>query len=63
MSKLLQTNLPLAQGVEITPELFNRLVRILEINLSAVDPDKSKEAVRRVYPNPFWILSFSTCNN
>lgn len=41
MSKILQTNLPLAQGVEITPELFNRLVRILEINLSAIDPEKT----------------------
>lgn len=41
MSKLLETRLPLAQGVDITPELFNRLVRILEINLSAVDPDKT----------------------
>jgi len=41
MSKLLQTRLPLAQGIELTPELFNRLVRILEINLSAIDPDKT----------------------
>jgi len=41
MSKLLQTRLPLAQGLELTPELFNRLVRILEINLSAIDPDKT----------------------
>jgi hypothetical protein len=41
MSKLLQTTLPLAEGIELTPELFNRLVRILEINLNAVDPDKT----------------------
>tara|TARA_R100000093_G_scaffold57927_1_gene30230 strand:- start:51 stop:362 length:312 start_codon:yes stop_codon:yes gene_type:complete len=41
VSKLLETRLPLAQGIEITPELFNRLVRILEINLSSVDPDKT----------------------
>ena len=41
MSKLLETRLPLAQGIDITPELFNRLVRILEINLSAIDPDKT----------------------
>tara|TARA_R100000900_G_scaffold34977_1_gene28512 strand:+ start:507 stop:818 length:312 start_codon:yes stop_codon:yes gene_type:complete len=41
MSKLLQTRLPLAEGLELTPELFNRLVRILEINLSAIDPEKT----------------------
>ena len=39
MSKILETNLPIATN-EVTPELFNRLVRILEINLSAVDPEK-----------------------
>jgi len=39
MAKILETNLPFAQG-EVTPELFNKLIRILEINLSAVDPDK-----------------------
>jgi len=41
MSKLLETRLPLAEGIELTPELFNRLVRILEINLGAIDPDKT----------------------
>ena len=41
MSKLLETRLPLAEGVELTPELFNRLVRILEINLGRIDPDKT----------------------
>jgi hypothetical protein len=41
LSKLLETRLPLAEGVELTPELFNRLVRILEINLGSVDPDKT----------------------
>ena len=30
MSKILETNLPIATN-EVTPELFNRLVRILEI--------------------------------
>ena len=39
MSKILETNLPVATN-EVTPDLFNRLVRILEINLSAVDPEK-----------------------
>ena len=41
MSKLLPTQLPIAVGDTVTVELFNRLVRILEINLGAVDPDKT----------------------
>ena len=36
MAKLLPTNLPLADN-EVTPELFNRLVRVLELNLNKVD--------------------------
>ena len=36
MAKILETRLPLA-GLEITPEIFNRLVRILELNLQKVD--------------------------
>ena len=36
MAKLLPTNLPLASE-EVTPELFNKLVRILELNLGQVD--------------------------
>ena len=39
MAKILETNLPFARN-EVSPELFNKLIRILEINLSAVDPDK-----------------------
>ena len=39
MGKLLETRLPNVTGNEVTPEDFNRLVRILEINLSAFDPD------------------------
>jgi len=38
VAKLLPTRLPLA-AQEVTPDLFNRLVRILELNLGAVDPD------------------------
>ena len=41
MSKLLPTQLPLAQGETVSAELFNRLIRILEINLGAVDPDNT----------------------
>ena len=40
MTKLLVTRLPLAEGTDVTPELFNRLIRILEINLDNVDPDR-----------------------
>tara|TARA_R110001583_G_scaffold59222_3_gene176206 strand:- start:348 stop:674 length:327 start_codon:yes stop_codon:yes gene_type:complete len=42
MSKLLQTQLPLAAG-SVDPELFNRLVRILEINLGAIDLDNVRQ--------------------
>ncbi len=38
MSKILQTQLPLASE-QVTSDIFNRLVRILEINLGAVDLD------------------------
>ena len=36
MAKILETRLPIA-GREITPDVFNRLVRILEINLQKFD--------------------------
>ena len=36
MAKLLETKLPVAMG-EISPETFNRLVRILELSLNRVD--------------------------
>jgi len=42
MSKILQTQLPIATG-DVSPETFNRLVRILEINLGAVDPDQTRQ--------------------
>lgn len=37
MAKLLETRLPIA-GSEITPDVFNRLVRVLELNLQKFDP-------------------------
>lgn len=40
MSKLLETKLPLAIG-EISPETFNRLVRVLELSLNKVDIDST----------------------
>ena len=39
MSKLLPTRLPQAQGVSVSTDTFNRLVRVLEINLGAINPD------------------------
>ena len=40
MSKLLETKLPIAIG-EISPETFNRLVRVLELSLNRVDIDST----------------------
>ena len=40
MSKLLETKLPVAIG-EISPETFNRLVRVLELSLNKVDIDST----------------------
>ena len=40
MAKLLNTSLPLAIN-EVTPDLFNRLIRILEINLGQFDPNRT----------------------
>ena len=37
MSKILETRLPLAQGETVDSATFNRLVRVLELNLSGVD--------------------------
>ena len=36
MAKLLETKLPVAIG-PLSPELFNRLVRVLELSLNKVD--------------------------
>ena len=43
MGKLLETRLPIAQGDMVSIETFNRLVRVLELNLSAHDPDRIKQ--------------------
>jgi hypothetical protein len=42
MSKLLQTQLPIANDT-VTSDVFNRLVRILEINLGSVDLDNVRQ--------------------
>tara|TARA_R100000479_G_scaffold147963_1_gene83483 strand:+ start:191 stop:520 length:330 start_codon:yes stop_codon:yes gene_type:complete len=40
MAKLLPSRLPLAMQ-EVSPEVFNRLVRVLEINLGQFDPNRT----------------------
>ena len=40
MTKLLETKLPVAIG-EISPDTFNRLVRVLELRLNRVDIDST----------------------
>ena len=40
MAKILETRLPVAVG-EISPETFNRLVRVLELSLNKVDVDST----------------------
>ena len=40
MAKILETKLPVAIG-EISPETFNRLVRVLELSLGKIDVDST----------------------
>ena len=42
MAKLLETRLPLASGL-VSPETYNRMIRILEINLNRFDPTATPE--------------------
>lgn len=37
MSRLLETRLPLSQGDTVATDTFNRLIRVLELNLGKVD--------------------------
>lgn len=41
MSKLLQGRLPFVIGENVSPETFNRTVRLLEISLDSFDPDST----------------------
>ena len=43
MSKLLQTRLPIESNEFARKEIFNRLVRILEINLGSFDPNSTPQ--------------------
>lgn len=42
MAKLLNTRLPVANG-PVTPEIFNRLVRLIELNLGEFDPINTEQ--------------------
>jgi hypothetical protein len=42
MTKLLPTRLPISTENEVTSETYNRLVRVLEINLAEVDPENTR---------------------
>ena len=42
MAKLLETRLPLASGL-VSPDTYNRMIRILEINLNRFDPTATPE--------------------
>tara|TARA_B110000211_G_C13634766_1_gene359017 strand:+ start:113 stop:421 length:309 start_codon:yes stop_codon:yes gene_type:complete len=42
MAKLLPTRLPTALD-EVSPDIFNRLVRILELNLGQFDPNRTPQ--------------------
>tara|TARA_R110000787_G_scaffold43783_1_gene107224 strand:+ start:2637 stop:3008 length:372 start_codon:yes stop_codon:yes gene_type:complete len=43
MSKLLVTRLPLSIDDEVKSNTFNRLVRVLELNLGEFDPDNTRQ--------------------
>lgn len=43
MGKLLQTQLPTEMSPNVTSDTFNRTVRILELNLNAVDVDQTPQ--------------------
>jgi|TARA_R110002020_G_scaffold202084_1_gene405059 hypothetical protein len=43
MSKLLPTRLPISVDTQVTSDIFNRLVRILELNLGEIDPENIRQ--------------------
>jgi len=43
MSKLLPTRLPISYDTPVTSDVYNRLIRILELNLGTVDPDNTRQ--------------------
>ena len=43
MANILQTNLPIAQEQQVSSDTFNRAIRVLELNLNAVDVDNTPQ--------------------
>jgi len=43
MSKLLPTRLPISYETPVTSDVYNRLIRILELNLGSTDPDNTRQ--------------------
>ncbi len=43
MAKLLKTSLPFSYDGQVNGDLYNRLLRILEINLGEFDPDNTRQ--------------------
>jgi len=43
MSKLLPTRLPISLSPQVESDTYNRLVRVLEINLGQFDPDNTRQ--------------------
>jgi len=48
MGKILQTNLPIAFEDNVTSNTFNRAIRILELNLNAVDVDSTPQFTQTI---------------
>jgi len=66
MAKLLNTRLPVANG-PVTPELFNRLVRLIELNLGEFDPINTEQFTTterdKLNFNPGTIIFNTTTNS
>ena len=43
MSKLLSSRLPICDELDVKPELYNRLIRILELNLGEFDSSNTRQ--------------------
>ena len=43
MSKLLPTRLPISMSPQVESDTYNRLVRVLEINLGEFNPDNTRQ--------------------
>lgn len=54
MSKLLPTRLPISYEDPVSSNVYNRLIRILELNLGSTDPDNTRQAntAQRDQENP-----------